>query len=381
MKVEKQYKVLHIFSGFGGGISSLILNLVSNKSENFIFDTMAFSYKNGEHFIEAVHKHGGESFTMPRPRIEGFQKFYSYVNEVIKNGKYDGIHCHIAGWMCLPFKIAASRTGVKTFIIHAHTTRYDSRIDRIPLINAIDKVINYYSATQYMQCGKLAGKYIFGNYFLNKKAVELIPNGIQKEKFLKEINNDEIERYNQEFNINDGVKIISHVGRFTIAKNHDFILDIANHIKNQKLDYVILLIGDGERFSEINEKAKNMNLNNQIRFLGRRNDISKILQYSDYVILPSINEGLPTVAIECQAAGTPILVSNTVTSECDMGLGLIEFISIDESSAWIKRIIEEKVNKLPIQYCLNHIESVGFTESTIGKKYCKTLETYIKQES
>ena len=69
------YRVLHIFSSYGGGISSLILNLIENKSKDFKFDLMAFSYQNGDVFLERVRRMGADIYQMPRPRIDGYKKF------------------------------------------------------------------------------------------------------------------------------------------------------------------------------------------------------------------------------------------------------------------------------------------------------------------
>ncbi len=62
------FKILHIFSGYGGGISSLLMNLIENKTNDFSFDVLAFSYSGGESFINLVRKQGGKIFEMPRPR-------------------------------------------------------------------------------------------------------------------------------------------------------------------------------------------------------------------------------------------------------------------------------------------------------------------------
>ena len=180
---KDNFRVLHIFSGYGGGISSLILNLIENKTDNFAFDIMAFSFANGELFIQRLEKMGTHCLTMPRPRIDGYSKFKNYVNDVMKKGQYDAVHCHIAGWSAFPFYKLARKNGVKSFIIHAHTTTYDRRLDRIKLLNLIDKYLNYKMATEYMTCSDMAADYIFGANYLQKKKCTLIPNGIKEELF------------------------------------------------------------------------------------------------------------------------------------------------------------------------------------------------------
>ena len=113
----KNYKVLHIFSGFGGGISSLILNLVENKADDFCFDTLAFNYQGGDYFVSAVERQGGHCFLMPRPRKSGYGQFIRGIDKVFAQGKYHAIHCHIAGWMCIPFRKIAKKYGVEQEMI------------------------------------------------------------------------------------------------------------------------------------------------------------------------------------------------------------------------------------------------------------------------
>ena len=82
MEIEKkQYKVLHIFSGFGGGISSLIVNLLENKSQNLSFDILAFSYDKGEQFLARIEKTGTQSFLMPRIRERGYKHFKKFLKD------------------------------------------------------------------------------------------------------------------------------------------------------------------------------------------------------------------------------------------------------------------------------------------------------------
>lgn len=373
---KDNFRVLHIFSGYGGGISSLILNLIENKTDNFAFDIMAFSFANGELFIQRLEKMGTHCLTMPRPRIDGYSKFKNYVNDVMKKGQYDAVHCHIAGWSAFPFYKLAKKNGVKSFIIHAHTTTYDRRLDRIKLINSIDKYLNYKMATEYMTCSDMAADYIFGANYLQKKKCTLIPNGIKEELFDIQLSEREREAFYQEFNLDRTWNVIGHVGRFNAQKNHSFILELAKNLCEIKSKYVLLLVGTGEDFENIKEQAEVLGLQDYVRFLGRRNDISKIMQFVDGMILPSLYEGLPTVAIESQASGTPIILANTITKQCDMQMGLAKFLPLNDVKEWI-RAIENISEHKSIEYCIDKIKKNSFTAYEAGKLYCNSLSRII----
>ena len=375
---KREFRVLHIFSGFGGGISSLIINLIENKAQDFTFDTMAFSYKNGDHFVKTVSNQGGKCFVMPRPRMDGYRAFRSFVNKVLEETRYDAVHCHISGWMILPFAKAARKKNVNTFVIHAHSTIYDNRISRIALVNRLNKRINYKYATQYMICSDMAGEYIFGKKYIQKKETKLVPNGMRESYYAQQLLPDERASFNEEFSIPQGAIVFAHVGRFAEQKNHEFIIKIAEELSQKNINYVLLFCGVGERLDEIKTLVEKTDFADKIRFLGHRLDVPKIMQYSDCMILPSFYEGLPTVAIECQASATHILCSETITPQCDMGLGLLEFLPIDSAKLWGEKIIEKsKIIKPEASYCIKKIKEQGFTAGAAGQDYCAALRRYI----
>lgn len=113
---------------------------------------------------------------------------------------------------------------------------------------------------------------------------------------------DDIRR---KLKINDDTFVIGHVGRFTYQKNHEFLINVFKKVHQKVNDSVLLLIGEGPDEGVIKQKVKELKLNNNVMFLGRRNDVPKLFQAMDCFVLPSRFEGLPIVGIEAQAAGLP----------------------------------------------------------------------------
>ena len=371
---KNKVRVLHVFSGVGGGISSIILNLTENKTDDFIYDMLSFSYEGGEMFCSRVAACGATCYTMPRPRIEGMKVFFDYLDDFFSKHYYDAVHCHISGWRAKPFSKYARKHGVKHFFIHAHTTKYDSRIDRIPLVKRMNQAINYNLADCYFTCSDLAADYIFGKKYLKKKHLAFVPNGINENLFKMAIADDKVGKYRLEFNIQDGYTVLGHVGRFSVPKNHDEVLNIAKNLKDKKYKFVLLLVGVGERFEEIKSKAHDMKLDGNIRFVGYRTDICELMKFFDVMILPSLYEGLPTVAVECQASGTRIFLSDTITHQCDMQLGLASFLPLNDTSKWVDEITSNRIIKKNPGECVTHIASMGFTALSVGMNYCRELE-------
>lgn len=380
MMSKNKYKVLHIFSSYGGGISTLILSLIENKSEDFIFDLMAFSYQNGDVFVDRIKNMGGQVFQMPRPRIDGYKAFIRSVEEIISKNSYDVIHCHITGWHAKPFMSIAKKYRINNFILHAHTTKYDSRIDRLLPVQIYDKYLNFKHSSKYMTCSDMAADYIYGKNYLKRRTAYLIPNGINEELFINKLSDKQKSEYFEEFSISEDSFVIGHVGRFSMQKNHMFILDIVKEFKKKGINFVLILVGSGELFDSIKEKAELYDISDNIRFVGRRLDIALLMQFFDCMILPSFYEGLPTVAIECQASGTNMILSDKITTQCDMNLDLLDFLPIDNAVVWAEKL--EKVmhcEHLDIFDCLAQVRRRGFTANEAGKRYCFLLKNIIEQ--
>ena len=94
----------------------------------------------------------------------------------------------------------------------------------------------------------------------------------------------------------------------------------------------------------------------------------------DVFILPSFFEGLPTVAIESQAAGIPTIVSNKISNEADMQMNLIKYLSIDDVEEWITELIEIRKIKIPsIEERRKKMILNGYTINEMYKKYINSI--------
>lgn len=80
-------------------------------------------------------------------------------------------------------------------------------------------------------------------------------------------------------------------------------------------DWLLFLVGTGEDEEKLREKARNLEIENHVEFLGIRSDVSGILAMADVYVMPSIYEGLPLAAVEAQASGLPTVISKEMSPE------------------------------------------------------------------
>jgi glycosyltransferase involved in cell wall biosynthesis len=99
-----------------------------------------------------------------------------------------------------------------------------------------------------------------------------------------------------------GAPVVVAVGRLVEQKNHARLLDAAADV-----DARFLIVGDGPLRGELEERVAALGLGDRVTLTGVRHDVPALLARADLVVFSSDWEGLPLVALEALAAGTPVL--------------------------------------------------------------------------
>lgn len=106
-----------------------------------------------------------------------------------------------------------------------------------------------YLANTYFACGYKAAEFLFGKRDLKKFILFIM------QFFLKIIYNATVrERVRVELKIENDCLLLGHIGNFTKEKNHGFLIDILEELLNINDNVKLLLVGDGQLRSEIEEK-------------------------------------------------------------------------------------------------------------------------------
>lgn len=345
-KVKKN-KVLHIVGGMGmGGTETMLINLFRKVNEEIQFDFVSYYPKEG-YYDEEIKKLGGRIIKLAPPSEVGVIKAIRDLVKVIKaEGEYSAVHAHTL-FNCGIGVLAAKLSGVKVRISHAHTTKdYSGTFIKRVYISIMRGLIRRYS-TNLISCSDAAGEYLFGYKMLKDKRYFKLPNYIDYERF---INSGDITNIREELGISSNDILIGHIGRFVEAKNHNFIIDLMSIMVRKNPEIKCILVGEGELRPIIEEKIKNLGLENNIYLLGIRNDVDKILKEIDLFILPSNYEGLGLVLLEAQASGVPCLTSNSVQPEADLKIGLLKRLNLQAySNVWansvMKMLNQPKIDK------------------------------------
>ncbi len=112
----------------------------------------------------------------------------------------------------------------------------------------------------------------------NTDSVHVLNNGIDIIKYQKRI---DVNQKRKEIGIPDKAFVIVHVGRFSEIKNHDFIVDVFEKIKEKRSEAFLVLVGKGETESKIRQKLENKKLIEDVSILHDRIDVGEIFKVAN----------------------------------------------------------------------------------------------------
>lgn len=336
METNEPIKIFQLVGSYkGGGVEAVVMNFYRNIDRNKIQFTFVCDEDSTDIPYEEIEKLGGKIIIVP-PYSKPF-KYHSALKKTLKEDDYKIIHSHIST-MSVFSLFAAKCAGVPVRIAHSHSTT-NKKEKKKNLMKQVLRPFSKVFATDYMCCSELAGRWLFGNKEYDKGNVYLLNNAIDLDKF--KYNESLRKKKRKELGIKDNTLVIGHIGRFVAQKNHDFLIDIFDEIHKKNNNSILLLAGQGPLMEDIKNKVKKLNLDDNVKFLGQRNDANELYQAFDVFLLPSLYEGLPVVGVEAQAAGLLCYLSDDMTKETKV-LDITKFMSLNNTpKEWADNILDD----------------------------------------
>lgn len=371
ISMKQPIRIAHIMGKWvGGGVEAVVMNYYRHIDKNKIqFDFICDNDSTNIPY-EEIKNLGGRVFLVPP-----YQKIFKYNKELLKifkREKYKIVHSHINTLSVFPLRIA-KKAEIPIRIAHNHSTTNKKEFKR----NLVKQLLRPFSkiyATSYFSCSKLTGMWLFGNDEFNKGNVYVLNNAIDVNmfKYDQEIRN----KKRKELNINEKILVIGHVGRFVTVKNHEFLIEIFKEIHEKNKNSLLLLIGQGPLMEDIRTKVKKVGLEDNVRFLGQRQDVNELYQAMDIFIFPSLYEGLGMALIEAQCSGLQCIASSFVSRETEITPN-IEFLSLElNPSNWAKEALRKTKNYLRKDYSNNIISNnydINIEVKKLEEKYKSLL--------
>lgn len=297
----------------GGGVENVVYNLAVQMAKRghdvFIFTSAIDSNSSIENYNNIKIYRYAKSFNIGSSPIS----LSSLYKPLFLASPLDIVHVHLGN---LPLPLIGS---------------FYSKINNKPLITT-------YHADYMGGFGSLVrrfGVYLFDNfiadillkssdiiltpseYYINeskqlsniRNSVVPIPNGINLKDFDLNISKSEART---KLNLLNDKQIILFVGSLTPRKGPDILLKAMVDVHQKISDAYLVFIGDGMMKKDLEDLARRLNIDQNVRFTGFISDDLKLLYYkaSDLFVLPSLLESFGIVLLEASAVGLPLVVSN-----------------------------------------------------------------------
>lgn len=153
--------------------------------------------------------------------------------------------------------------------------------------------------------------------------IEVVPNGIDGARFRVPL---DVEAERRALGLPLGpsaAPVGACVARLVKIKNHRALVAAWRLVVDQKPGATLLLVGDGPERAALAAQAKSLGLEGNVRFLGDRGDVPRLMRVADFHLLPSDSEGTSLTLLEAMAAqrasiatavgGTPDVLSHGKT--------------------------------------------------------------------
>lgn len=295
--------VLHLRDSSGiYGAERVILTLGKNidvKEYQFILLCMRRSNGRSEKIINAARKLG---ITVQAIRVQGRFDILAILKlrKLIKKKRIDIIHSHD---FKSDFYSVLSTCFLKTKrVTTAHGSTRDSVLKKFYLYITERYIYRYFNkviavsekvAHQLPQMGNSSSR------------IEVIQNCIDPSLLKIDSNNN----YSEKKDSSKDITVFGVIGRLFPDKGHLQFIKAFSQIQNPDKKIKAIFVGDGPYRKVIEDYITTLGLNNDIILIGFQSDMMSIYNTIDYLVIPSLREGIPYVLLEGMSLKKPILAT------------------------------------------------------------------------
>ncbi|GIC06165.1 glycosyltransferase family 4 protein [Vibrio cholerae] len=301
-------RIIHIITGLSdGGAEAVLYRLCHHDKENqHIVISLIDKGKYGP-LLEDI---GVQVYCLNMPagkiRFSALIKLYKLIRQlkpdVVQTWMY---HADLIGG------IIARLAGVKNIVwgVH-HTTLVKGESKRSTILIAkINALVSSFIPREIIYCAEKS-RQVQESIGFSPKIGHVVPNGYNIDDFKPDFNTR--LAFRQEAGLVDEKFLIGHVGRYHPFKDYPTLVNAVSLLTKEKSALKVAMVGGNLTTdnTQLDQLIKDNICTERITLLGRRNDITAVMNGFDLFVLSSVSEAFPNVLNEAMACGTPCITTN-----------------------------------------------------------------------
>jgi glycosyltransferase involved in cell wall biosynthesis len=211
--------------------------------------------------------------------------------------RIDVVHAHMPR-ASVPGSILARLARVPVVVSHEHGSWLDGKrvrpfLDRnvVARLSTTMLAVSEWDRRQLIECEGIP-----------PARIRVLPNGIAPPA---EGGRAELA----ELGVPPGGAVIGAVGRLFEVKGYDYLIRAVALLKARGRTVRCVLLGEGPEEQRLKRLIADLGVGQEVRLIGRRQNVAEIVRALDVAVLPSRAEGSPLVVLEYMAVGAPIVAT------------------------------------------------------------------------
>jgi glycosyltransferase involved in cell wall biosynthesis len=217
---------------------------------------------------------------------------------LLREDSIDILHAHMPR-ASLPGTIIGRFARVPVIVSHEHTWSFEGR----PVRRFLDRNVLARGGDLMLAVSEADRKRMVDIERIPPDQIRILPNGIPA---LPEDGRD----VRGELGVPPEVGLIGSIGRLYPQKGYDNLIRAIAQLKREHPDPIrCLIVGHGPEEPALRALICDLDVEEEVRLIGRRDDVPDVIRALDLAVLPSRYEGSPLAVIEYMACGAPIVAT------------------------------------------------------------------------
>ncbi len=301
--MNKKIKLLYILSlGTIGGAEKFVLSLCRNYDKSCFEVTFCVLFVGGD--VSAEIKKTGHKVIMINMR-NGFDFIRAFkLIPIILKCKIDIVNIHAQN----PLSKLCCILSRRPVIIHTdHGVTIGSKVKRKGRVVFFNRLLIPF-IDRFIAISEGMRRSLRLRERVPQEKITLIYNGVEVEAISRAVyNKSELKK---SLALAPELPVLGMVGRLVPEKQYSLLLESLSALKSGGTQFTALIIGDGPQMEYLKEMAQGLEVAEEIRFLGERDDVTALIDIMDVFVFSSSGEAFSLTLLEAMAKAKPIVAFN-----------------------------------------------------------------------